>query len=192
MTRPGVDVKLRTQFGEKWKRTPSDKLTGTFVANAQKYRTIINNATQADKVVKDKFESHRGNMEALSGGGAALQTCMPSGGSSGAGGHSLPIARTLRQQMEQVDTVKAERQVIECELKGTKPEMRKVFLDAYQKEGSVNEPVISQESLARAFGTLQRQVDGSVKGQETMMEEIRKNYEQFNQQSGGGSNGNSR
>ena len=68
--------------------------------------------------MKDKFETHKVNMEALSGGGAGLPACMPAGaGGGGSSAAGLPVARTLRQQMEQVDTVKAERQVIESEFK---------------------------------------------------------------------------
>ena len=57
------DSSLRAQHGTKWSRTPSDKLTGTFTANATKYRTIINNATQADSMVKEKLTTHMAGMQ---------------------------------------------------------------------------------------------------------------------------------
>ena len=62
------DQQLRDQFKEKWTRTSSDKLTSSFDTNAQKYRTIINNAKDADKVVQEKFETHKEYIELLAQG----------------------------------------------------------------------------------------------------------------------------
>lgn len=95
-----ADDALRQQFKERWTRTASDKLTGTFIANATKYRQIINNAVQADKVVRDKFETHKYFMELLSAGPGSIEAALPSG-TSGDVSNSSAVA-ALKQLMEEV------------------------------------------------------------------------------------------
>ena len=60
------DRQLREQFKERWTRTPSQTLTAPIRSEAQKYRTIINNAMSADKVVKQRFNEHHTGYELLS------------------------------------------------------------------------------------------------------------------------------
>ena len=98
--------------------------------------------------------SHLASMKALSGGEAALLSLLPSGSSRSGGGSA---AARLSQLMEDVETLRAERSVVESELKGTNPDMKPVFLQA-AANGSLNEPMLSAQSLGRAFGPLQQQV----------------------------------
>ena len=93
-------------------------------------------------------------MAALSGGETSLLSFLPSGSSGAGGGSSAP---RLKQLMEDVETARAERSVIESGLKSTNPDVKTVFLQA-AANGTLNEPLLSTQSLERAFGGLQQQV----------------------------------
>lgn len=96
------DDQLRNQFSERWTRIPSDRLTETFRANMAKYREITNNAMQADKVVRDKFESHHQGMELLTKGSNEMLAFVPSAGPGGNNLQNSSAVYQLRKLMEDV------------------------------------------------------------------------------------------
>lgn len=181
------DDQLRLQFRERWTRMPSEKLTETFRANMAKYREIINNAMQADKVVREKFDTHRRGMELLSKGPADMQAAVPSAGPGGNSIQNSSAVHQLRKLMEDVETIKAERDTIEHELKSATVDMKSTFLSALAQDGAVNEQVMSIESLGRVFGPLQSQVKDSLQKQEALVADIQvQNTEFCKEKSGAG------
>ena len=52
------DEQLKAQYKDRWNRTPSGQLTGTFNTNATKYRTIINNAKSVSACIIAHFQSN--------------------------------------------------------------------------------------------------------------------------------------
>jgi programmed cell death 6-interacting protein len=60
------DKQLRTQFSGRWSRTPSEKLTESIRTEAARYRQIIDNAVNADGVVRQRFAEHREGIDLLS------------------------------------------------------------------------------------------------------------------------------
>ncbi|XP_072394726.1 programmed cell death 6-interacting protein [Diabrotica undecimpunctata] len=171
------DDALRAQFKEKWTRTPSDNLTEMFKSNSAKYRQIINNAVQADKTVREKFDTHKQGMELLSNGPGAIHSALPSG-TGGSVGNSSAV-ETLRGLMEEVDTIKAEREAIEAELKSPTTDMKDAFLGALAKEGVINEAAISYENLGKIYGPLQKQVAESIEKQGSLVQRIQQAHSQF-------------
>lgn len=171
------DNQLRTQFKERWTRTPSDKLTGTFQTNAQKYRNVIDTAVSADTTIREKYDKHKEGMDLLSAGPENLAASLPSAGASDNG--SNPAIQRLKQLMEDVETLKAERDAIECELKSANADMKDEFLNALSQDGTINEVAISTESLGRLFGPLQKQVKESLDRQEGLVKNIQEAHGDF-------------
>lgn len=60
------DDNLRGQFGAKWTRVASDTLTAPLLQELGKYRGILQTASNADSVVRNKFEQNKRGMELLS------------------------------------------------------------------------------------------------------------------------------
>lgn len=87
--------------------------------------------------------------------------------------------------MEDVETLKAERDAIECELKSATVDMKEVFLSSLAQEGAINEAALSTESLGRVFGPLQKQVKESVERQESLVSNIQESHREFSQASSG-------
>ncbi|XP_033229996.1 programmed cell death 6-interacting protein isoform X2 [Belonocnema kinseyi] len=177
------DENLRAQFNERWTRIPSVRLTEQFIVNAKKYRGIINNAVSADKVIREKFVSHRQGMEILSMEEYDLTRHIPAGSAV----QESSVVRQLRKLMEDVITLKAERDVIENELKSATTDMKSVFLAALAKNGVIDEPNLSVEHIGKCYGPLQKQVRESAARQEEFISKIQTQHSEFaREQSGSG------
>ncbi|XP_015515256.1 programmed cell death 6-interacting protein [Neodiprion virginianus] len=178
------DDQLREQFKERWTRIPSASLTEQFTVNARKYREIINNAVTADKVVRQRFESFRSGMETLSKDPSELLNTVPAGSALQESG----AVSQLRKLMEDVETLKAERDAIESELKSAATDMKSVFLSALSQDGAIDEPNMSVEHIGQVYGPLQKQVRDSLARQESLVADIQARHAAFiNEHSGAGS-----
>ncbi|KAL1491587.1 hypothetical protein ABEB36_012162 [Hypothenemus hampei] len=177
-----ADDALRQQFKEKWTRTPSDKLTEMFRSNASKYRQIINNAVEADKLVQNKFGTHKPMIELLSKTPSELEASLPSG--NGSNVQNSSAVATLRNLMEEVETIKAERDAIESELKSATTDMKDKFLLSLAKEGEINEPALSYQALGQTYGSLQKQVSESLEKQKGLIGRIRSAHQEFSNERG--------
>lgn len=170
------DDQLREQFKEKWTRIASSKLSDSFRSNIGKYREIINTAVNADKVIKEKYLKHKDGMALLSEGPEVMRAALPSPGGASA---DTPATHRLRQLMEEVETMKAERDTIEIELKSGTVDMKETFMSSLANSGSINEAFISTEALGRSYGPLQQQVKDSINRQLSLLDRIQEANAEF-------------
>ncbi|XP_067685634.1 programmed cell death 6-interacting protein-like isoform X2 [Haliotis asinina] len=165
------DTQLREQFKEKWTRTNSAQLTKPMREEATKYSTILTTATQADAVVREKFDKHKEGIVLLSKPQAELEASLPAG-SGGSGLQSSPPVKELRSLMQQVETIKAEREAIESSIKDASFDMVSSFMSALASDGLINEESISVAELDRVYSPLREQVSDSIHRQDNLQARI--------------------
>ncbi|KAL4229283.1 Rhophilin [Mactra antiquata] len=172
------DTQLKEQFKERWTRTPSSSLTKPMREESAKYKNILDTAIGADRIVQDKYSSHKNAMELLSKPTHEIEKSLPSAGSGGqlAGN---PVVQDLKKMMEEVEGLKAEREVIENELKETKFDMAGKFMAALSADGLVNEEALSNQELDTVFGPLREQVVDSCQRQDMLLAKIQNTNTQF-------------
>ncbi|XP_072929471.1 programmed cell death 6-interacting protein [Epargyreus clarus] len=178
-----ADAALRGQFGARWARTPSPQLTEAFRANAAKYAQIIDNAVRADAIVQQKFNQHKESIELLSRSDGEINAGVPDA-PAGAGA-DRDAAATLRALMEEVETLKAERDAIEAELKDTTVDLREQFLAALAADGALDEPALSAGALGAALAPLQRRAAATLRAQDALAERLRAAHAQHAAARGG-------
>ena len=83
-----------------------------------------------------------------------------------------------------METVKAERDVIESELKSATINMKDQFLHALAQDGAINEPALSVAQIGKQLGPLQNQVQESVQHQQTLITDIQQAHREFSAETG--------
>lgn len=102
---------------------------------------------------------------------AEMENAVPKSGSDGPV-ETTAAVQQLRSLMEDVATIKAEREVIESELKSATLDMKPTFLRALTEDGAISEASLSTEALGQVYGPLQKQVQESLQRQEHIVEKI--------------------
>ncbi|GMT17146.1 hypothetical protein PFISCL1PPCAC_8443 [Pristionchus fissidentatus] len=172
------DNNLRTQFGTRWTRMSSQQLTGPLLQELGKYRGILATASNADKMVKTKFEQHREGIEMMSRTESELRSAIPSQQAHATGGGS-PSVKKLHDLCNQVSAVIAERDALEKELKDKNFDIAADFLKALSESQLLNEEQISKEKIDQIYGPLVARVNESVNNQESMLADIQRTNTMF-------------
>ncbi|XP_053408218.1 programmed cell death 6-interacting protein-like isoform X3 [Mercenaria mercenaria] len=172
------DSQLKEQFKERWTRTPSANLTKPMREESAKYKNILDTAIGADKIVQEKYNAHKNAMALLSKPTHEIEKALPSAGKSGSLSGN-PVVQDLKKMMEEVEAIKAEREVIENELKESKFDMAGKFMAALAADGVVNEEAISGQELDAVFGPLRQQVVDSCQRQDMLLARIQNTNTQF-------------
>ncbi|PIO76890.1 BRO1-like domain protein [Teladorsagia circumcincta] len=153
-----------------------------------KYRGILHTASNADKMVKEKFETNRAGIEMLSKNEVELRTSIPSQTQHAVAGSSEAVTK-LRALMNQVQEIKVQREKLEKDFKAVRSDIADDLLRAMAESQILNEEQISKEKIQEIYGPLKEQVEQSIKQQDHIMAEVQTWNTRFTSEKSGSGTG---
>uniref|UniRef100_A0A0K0E1K5 BRO1 domain-containing protein n=1 Tax=Strongyloides stercoralis TaxID=6248 RepID=A0A0K0E1K5_STRER len=182
-----TDDELREKFKDKWTRTKSEDLTGPLIQQIQKYRGILATASNADQVVKKRYDDNKHGIEILSKPENELINLIPNISDSSVNQNSETINK-LRNLLDQTKDIQKERKKLEDKIKNVKIDVADKFLKARNDAsgGHFNEEEISNNEIQKAFSDIIKEVDSSLKLQDDVLKEVEVVNRKFVQEKGFG------
>ncbi|VDK46269.1 unnamed protein product [Anisakis simplex] len=165
------DDRLRVQFKDKWTRMGSDKLTAPLHQEIGKYRGILQAATNADQIVKQKMEESREAVKLLSLPEPELRAAIPGLDPKNVNQNSEAVQK-LKALMDTVQEIKVEREKMEKEFAAVHCDMSSTFLKAMADSQILNEEQLSTAKINEIYAPLRAKVVESVKKQESCLADI--------------------
>lgn len=180
------DTELRTQMKDKWTRTPSRQLTEYLHAEIKQYENIIDNAIKANRVIEGKYRQHRDGIQLLSKSANEISTSLPASSPVAALQNHI-VVKDLRRLLQEVDGLKAVREVLESEMKNidaTSDAVTARLVSALQSSQGLGEHTIIQEELDNLINPIRKQVKENIQEQEKQLGYIEKAVSEFNKERG--------
>ncbi|XP_015678220.1 programmed cell death 6-interacting protein isoform X2 [Protobothrops mucrosquamatus] len=173
-----TDNDLKNKFKERWQRTPSNDLYKSLRTEGTNYRNVLDKAVQADKQVKERYQSHRDTISLLCKSEQELNAAIPSANPAKTIQGS-EVVNILKSLLANLDEVKKQREQLENDLKSVNFDMTSKFLTALAQDGALNEEAISVTELDNLYGGLTHKVQETLKKQEELLNSIQNSHQEF-------------
>ncbi|XP_062986162.1 programmed cell death 6-interacting protein isoform X3 [Elgaria multicarinata webbii] len=173
-----TDNELKSKFKERWQRTPSNDLYKPLRTEGANYSNILDKAVQADKQVKERYQTHRDTISLLCKPEPELNAAIPSANPAKTM-QGTEVVNVLKSLLASLDEVKKQREQLENDLKSINFDMTTKFLTALAQDGALNEEAISVTELDRLYGSLTHKVQETLKKQEELLNSIQNSHQEF-------------
>ena len=129
-------------------------------------------------LVRTRIDEHKDSIILMSKTDDELAAVVPSGSiSSVLSGN--PVIEELKNLCEQAETLKAERDVIEAELRSSNSNMTHRFMTALSESGAINANDMADDELITMYADLTGQINDSADRQESLLANLQRCSQEF-------------